>query len=266
MSVIAQPMPKAFLQGGAASATPGTSTRSAPHSQEAPPAGPPWGSSSLPPHTIMRKCIGERWHPRNPQFQGPKAQHPRHVLPWTRIDPGRHWTTQWCLHQFCARTPPHPVDAPSMAHLALPIAGLAPLQRRPAALYADQRTNKPTPARGPRRLAAAASAGGPEGGGGRQAARSPQGLTLRPGSWQDALTIFKAVLAERMNPLVGLAPARFTVAERGSGGGGGGRAGEVLGFGQLRSLEEGRSVELASLTVLPEHRWAGGWVGGWADG
>ena len=68
-----------------------------------------------------------------------------------------------------------------------------------------------------------------------------------------------------MNPL-GLDPLRFTVAE-GPGGG------ELLGFGQLRPLgfegsgggEGGAppTLELATLIVLPPHRWVGGvgWVG-----
>lgn len=80
-------------------------------------------------------------------------------------------------------------------------------------------------------------------------------LTLRQGIWADAPTIFSAVLAEKMNPLVGLSPTRFLVAERrGSGG-----SGEVVGFGQTRPLQPG-AVELLSLTVLPEHRQGCRWT------
>lgn len=70
-----------------------------------------------------------------------------------------------------------------------------------------------------------------------------QGLALRQGEWKDLPLIATTIVKEKMNPL-GLQPTRFYVAEIN---------GAVVGFGQVRPLLPG-AVELASLSVLPEHR------------
>ena len=71
-----------------------------------------------------------------------------------------------------------------------------------------------------------------------------KGLALRPATWHEMPTIFKGVLQERMNPLIGLNPADFTAAER---------DGHLVGFGRIKPLQPG-AVELTSLVVLPEYR------------
>ncbi|KAL4428498.1 hypothetical protein ABPG75_002587 [Micractinium tetrahymenae] len=77
----------------------------------------------------------------------------------------------------------------------------------------------------------------------------PPGVRLRPGRPLDAPLLYKAVLREKMNPL-GLKPERFTVAEREG-------SGAVVGFGQVRPLGGGGSLELASLVVEEAERGNG---------
>jgi N-acetylglutamate synthase-like GNAT family acetyltransferase len=84
----------------------------------------------------------------------------------------------------------------------------------------------------------------------RAAAASPPPPPLRfaPGAAEHRGAIFRAVLAEKLNPLF-LKPQRYTVALDA-------RNGAVVGFGQLRPLASG-AFELATVVVVPERRGAG---------
>ncbi len=81
------------------------------------------------------------------------------------------------------------------------------------------------------------------------AASTGSSLRLRPGQPSDRSTLWRMVLAEKLNP-TGLDPARFTVAERTAADG----SNRIVGVGQLKPLSDGAALELASLVVAPKER------------